>query len=64
MLLLDQNLNVEYYSEKMNDLADLDYQVQEIVNGFIENLLEQCIDFEDLVLNEENLRVLLQFFMI
>ena len=34
-----------------------------IVNCFIENLIEKCIDFEDLVLNEENFKeVLLQFY--
>ena len=43
---------------------DFDFQAQwQIVNGFIENLLEQCIDFEDLVLSEENHKeVLLQYF--
>ena len=34
-----------------------------IVNVFVENLIEKCIDFEDLVLNEENFKeVLLQFY--
>lgn len=34
-----------------------------VVNCFVENLFEKCIDFEDLVLNQENFKeVLLQFY--
>lgn len=34
-----------------------------IVNCFVENLIENCIDFEDLVLNEENFKeLLLQYY--
>ena len=64
-IFLDQNHNIEYYSEKMNDLERfrLSGPGWQIVNGFIENLLEQCIDFEDLVLSEENHKEeLLQYF--
>jgi dsRNA-specific ribonuclease len=64
-IFLDQNLNNDYYSPKMNDLERfrLSGPGWQIVNGFIENLLEQCIDFEELVLNEENHKeVLLQYF--
>jgi len=64
-IFLDQNLNTEYYSEKMNDLERfrLSGPGWIIVNGFIENLLEQCIDFEELVMNEENYKeVLLQYY--
>ena len=64
-MLLDQNLNKEYYSPEMSNLEKfrLSGPGWQIVNGFIENLLEQCIDFEELVLNEENFKeVLLQYF--
>ena len=64
-IFLDQNLNDGYYSPKMHDLERfrLSGPGWQIVNGFIENLLEQCIDFEELVLNEENYKeVLLQYF--
>lgn len=64
-VFLDQNMNTEYYSEKMNDLERfrLSGPGWQIVNGFIENLLEQCIDWEDLVMTEENYKeVLLQYY--
>ena len=64
-IFLDQNLNKEYYSPEMSKLDKfrLSGPGWQIVNGFIENLLEQCIDFEELVLNEENFKeVLLQYF--
>ena len=64
-IFLDQNLNNEYYSEKMYNLERfrLSGPGWQIVNGFIENLLEQCIDWEELVMNEENYKeILLQYY--
>lgn len=64
-IFLDQNINTEYYSEKITKLERfrLSGPGWEIVNCFIENLLEQCIDFESLVLTEENHKeILLQFY--
>ena len=64
-IFLDQNYNTEYYSEKMKDLDRfrLSGPGWEIVNCFIENLLEQCVDFESLVLTEENYKeILLQYY--
>jgi len=64
-IFLDQNMNDEYYSEKMYDLKRfrLSGPGWQIVNGFIENLLEQCIDWEELVMNEENYKeILLKYY--
>lgn len=64
-IFMDQNLNKEYYSSKINDLKRfrLSGPGWEIVNCFIENLLEQCIDFEGLVMTEENYKeILLQYY--
>ena len=64
-IFLDQNMNDTYYSSKMKDLEKIRLSGPgwQVVNGFIENLLENCIDFEELVLNEENYKeVLLQYY--
>jgi len=64
-IFLDQNKTDTYYSKKMKDLEKfrLSGPGWQIVNGFIENLIENCIDFEELVLNEENYKeVLLQYY--
>ena len=60
-IFLDQNMNDTYYSPKMKELDKfrLSGPGWQIVNGFIENLIENCIDFEELVLNEENYRLLI-----
>jgi len=64
-IFLDQNMNIEYFSPKINDLGRIRLfgPGWQIVNGFIENLLESCIDFEELVLTQENYKeVLLQYY--
>lgn len=64
-IFLDQNKNIEYQSPRMKELGK--YRLfgpgWQIVNAFVENLLELCIDFEELVLTHENHKeTLLQFF--
>ena len=64
-VFLDQNINSEYYSNKMKDLRRIRLSGPgwQIVNAFVENLLEQCIDFEELVMTEENHKeILLQYY--
>lgn len=64
-IFLDQNLNVEYYSPQMKQLERfrLSGPGWLIVNCFIENLLEQCVDWEALVMTEENYKEkLLQYY--
>jgi len=64
-VFLDQNINSEYYSNKMKNLKRIRLSGPgwQIVNAFIENLLEQCIDFEELVTTEENYKeILLQYY--
>ena len=64
-IFLDQNLNKQYYSAKMEKLKSIRLKGPgwQIVNAFIENLIENCIDFEELVLNEENYKeLLLQYY--
>lgn len=64
-IFLDQNLNTQYYSSKMKDLQRfrLSGPGWLIVNCFIENLLEQCLDWEELVMTEENYKEkLLQYY--
>ena len=64
-IFLDQNQNIEYQSPKMKKLDK--YRLfgpgWQIVNAFIENLLEFCIDFEELILTQENHKeTLLQYY--
>lgn len=64
-IFLDQNHNTSYYTPKFADLGR--FRVSgpgwEIVNCFIENLLENCIDWEELVMTEENYKEkLLQYY--
>ena len=64
-IFLDQNMNTEYFSPKMNELGRIQLFGPGwlIVNGFIENLLEFCIDFEELVMTQENYKeLLLQYY--
>jgi len=64
-IFLDQNKNNSYYSPKMKELTRfrLSGPGWLIVNGFIENLLEQCVDWEELVMSQENYKEkLLQFY--
>ena len=64
-IFLDQNINTSYYSDEIKELERfrLSGPGWEIVNCFIENLLEQCVDFEELVTTEENHKeILLQFY--
>jgi ribonuclease-3 len=64
-IFLDQNKNIEYQSPAMKNLGK--YRLfgpgWQIVNAFVENLLEFCIDFEELVLTHENHKeTLLQYY--
>jgi ribonuclease-3 len=64
-IFLDQNKNNSYYSSKMKDLKRFRLAGPGwlVVNGFIENLLEQCVDWEELVMAQENYKeTLLQFY--
>ena len=64
-VFLDQNKNDSYFSDNLNDLKRFRTCGPGwlIANAFIENLLEQCIDFEELVMTEENFKEkLLQFY--
>jgi ribonuclease III len=64
-IFLDQNLNKIYYKDEIKKLKFIRLKGPgwEIVNGFIENLLEKCIDFEELILNENNYKeLLLQYY--
>lgn len=63
-LFLDQNKNIENnsYTDNLKNLRQIG-PGWNLVNGFIEKLLENCIDFEELVMNEENFKeVLLQYY--
>ena len=63
-LFLDQN-ETEFYSKIVVDLEDqrLIGPGWQIANAFIENLLEKVIDFEELLLREENYKEqLLQYY--
>ena len=57
-IFLDQNNNSTLLSSTSNQ-ANIRSSGWLIVNMFIENLIEQCIDFEDLLTNDENYKELL-----
>jgi ribonuclease-3 len=59
-LFLDQN-KTEFYSKIVNDLANqrLIGPGWQIANSLIENLIEAVLDFEELIMNEDNYKQLL-----
>lgn len=64
-IFLDQNKSLDFYSDKANQLEKIRLigPGWEIVNAFVENLIELCIDFEELVMTEDNHKeILLQYY--
>lgn len=57
-IFLDQNCNTSLLSNSSNSIQ-INSGGWLIVNMFIENLIEKCIDFEDLLTNDENYKELL-----
>jgi ribonuclease-3 len=62
-LFLDQN-NTGFYSEVIHNLGKqrLIGPGWQIANAFIENLIESVLDFEELIMNEDNYKQLLLIF--
>ena len=64
-IFLDQNINIDYLSDSMKDLGKLRLcgPGWQIVNGFVENIIEKTVDFESLVMKQENYKEqLLQYY--
>jgi len=64
-IFLDQNLNHNYLSDEMKQLGRLRLcgPGWQLVNAFIENIIENTVDFETLVTTEENYKeLLLQYY--
>lgn len=64
-IFLDQNINTNYLSDEIKGLGKLRLcgPGWQLVNSFIENIIENTVDFETLVTTEENYKeLLLQYF--
>jgi len=64
-IFLDQNININYLTDEMKQLGRLRLcgPGWQLVNAFIENIIENTVDFEKLVTTEENYKeLLLQYF--